>query len=97
LHFLFGWYVLTKNNLLIQYRKYSELADLRGKRKFYRDQIKETQRAFSELTTNPATQEKFAREHYWMKRDNEDVFCDSAKARRKEQLKKGINFPAYPL
>ena len=69
------WMVcFDENNLITQYRKYRELADLREKRKFYRDQIKETQRAFSELTTNPATQEKFAREHYWMKRDNEDVF-----------------------
>ena len=40
----------------------------------YKDQIKQTDKAYAELTTNPATQEKFAREHYWMKRDNEDVF-----------------------
>lgn len=63
-----------ESNLLTQYKKHCELTDLQEKRKFYRDQIKETNKAFAELTTNLATQEKFAREHYWMKRDNEDVF-----------------------
>jgi cell division protein DivIC len=63
-----------ESNLITQYHKHRELSDLLQKKKYYRDQIKETNRAFSELTTNPATQEKFAREHYWMKRDNEDVF-----------------------
>jgi len=61
-------------NFITQYRKHRELSALLEKRKFYRDQIKVTNEAFAELTTNPATQEKFAREHYWMKRDNEDVF-----------------------
>lgn len=63
-----------ESNLLSQYRKHKELSDLLEKKKFYTDQIKETNKAYQELTTNPATQEKFAREHYWMKRDNEDVF-----------------------
>ena len=63
-----------ESNLLTQYRKHCELSDLQQKRQYYRGQIKQTDKAFAELTTNPATQEKFAREHYWMKRDNEDVF-----------------------
>ena len=63
-----------ESNIFTQYHKHRELCDLLEKRKFYRDQIKVTNKAFSELNTNPATQEKFAREHYWMKRDNEDVF-----------------------
>lgn len=63
-----------ESNLISQYRKHKELSALLEKKKFYTDQIKETNKAYQELTTNPATQEKFAREHYWMKRDNEDVF-----------------------
>ena len=62
------------SNMIIQYRNHCEFADLLQKKKFYQDQIKQTDKAYAELTTNPATQEKFAREHYWMKRDNEDVF-----------------------
>lgn len=62
------------NNLLSQYRKHEELADLLQKKEYYQEQIKKTDKEFAELNSNPATQEKFAREHYRMKRDNEDVF-----------------------
>src|SRR4051812_9484073 len=74
--FLFmGWMLfMDDNNFLNQYRKHSELSALLEKRDFYVQQIKKTNKEFFELTTNPATQEKFAREHYRMKRDNEDVF-----------------------
>lgn len=73
---VFGTWMIffDESNLISQYRKHRELSDLLEKKKFYTDQIKETNKAYQELTTNPATQEKFAREHYWMKRDNEDVF-----------------------
>ena len=66
--------VIDDNNLINQYRKHAELSALLEKKKFYMQQITETQKQLSELTSNPATQEKFAREHYWMKRSNEDVF-----------------------
>ncbi|MDB5283079.1 MAG: septum formation initiator [Bacteroidota bacterium] len=65
---------LDENNLLNQYRKHHELSSLLAKKKFYVQQIGETQKELTELTADPATQEKFAREHYWMKRDKEDVF-----------------------
>lgn len=69
------WMVaIDENNVVNQYRKHAELSALLEKKKFYLQQITETQKQLSELTTNPATQEKFAREHYWMKRDNEDVY-----------------------
>ena len=69
------WMVaIDDNNIINQYRKHHELKVLLEKKKFYVQQISETQKQLSELSTNPATQEKFAREHYWMKRDNEDVF-----------------------
>lgn len=63
-----------ENNLVVQYRRHRELASLLEKKNFYLNQIAITQQQQAELTTNPETQEKFAREHYWMKRDNEDVF-----------------------
>lgn len=40
----------------------------------YHQEIKETNRQIKELTTNVRSLEKFAREQYHMKRDNEDVF-----------------------
>jgi cell division protein DivIC len=70
-----GWMLfIDDNHVLNQYRKHEELSALLEKKDFYVQQIKKTDKEYFELTTNPATQEKFAREHYWMKRDNEDVF-----------------------
>jgi hypothetical protein len=63
-----------ENNVFTQYRRHAELSDLLEKKRYYLEQIAKTDKEYLELTTNPATQEKFAREHYRMKRDNEDVF-----------------------
>jgi hypothetical protein len=65
---------IDDNNIINQYRKHAELKGLLEKKKFYLQQIAGTQKQLTELTTDKSTQEKFAREHYWMKRDNEDVF-----------------------
>lgn len=73
---LFGsWMLLLdENNMVNQYRKWKQLHDLREKQNFYTENITKTQQELNELKNNPATQEKFAREHYYMKKDNEDVF-----------------------
>jgi len=72
--FLVWMLFIDDNNLISQYRRHAELSGLLEKKKYYLQQISETDKAYNELTTNPETQEKFAREHYHMKRDNEDVF-----------------------
>lgn len=63
-----------ENNWLIQYQRYKELNELRNKRKYYIEEIKKTDEQYQNLTTDKTSQEKFARENYWMKKDNEDVF-----------------------
>lgn len=63
-----------ENNLAVQWKRKTEIAALTEKISFYDKGIKESKRELNELTNNPETQEKFAREHYYMKRDNEDVF-----------------------
>jgi len=72
--FLVWMIVIDDNNVVNQYRKHAELSALLEKKKFYLQQISETQKQLTELTSSPTNQEKFAREHYWMKRDNEDVY-----------------------
>ncbi|MBL0309050.1 MAG: septum formation initiator family protein [Bacteroidetes bacterium] len=74
LAFVLWMLFLDDNNFISQYRRHSELSSLLEKKDFYAAQTKKMLEEYSELTTNPSTQEKFAREHYWMKRDNEDVF-----------------------
>ena len=66
--------LFDENNFITQYHRYAQLTDLLEKKEYYVEQIAKTDKEYNELTTNPQTQEKFAREHYWMKRDNEDVF-----------------------
>lgn len=72
--FLVWMLFVDDNNFINQYKKHRELSALLEKKNFFVQQIEKTDEEYFELTTNPATQEKFAREHYWMKRDNEDVF-----------------------
>lgn len=61
------------HNWIKQYHLSSELKELEEKKAYYQSEIQKDSTALHELTTNPATQEKFAREKYYMKKANEDV------------------------
>ncbi|GDX52878.1 hypothetical protein LBMAG27_19250 [Bacteroidota bacterium] len=63
-----------RNNLIDQYKLHTQLSDLRSKKEYYADQIKIVKQEKQELFTNMASLEKFAREHYMMKKVNEDLF-----------------------
>jgi hypothetical protein len=41
---------------------------------FYEEKIKDDRSKLEELQSNPANLEKFAREQFLMKKENEDVF-----------------------
>jgi cell division protein FtsB len=62
------------NNFINQWKLLSKMKDLAEKKNYFITEIEKTYTELNELTTNPETQEKFAREKYHMKRDNEDVF-----------------------
>lgn len=51
-----------------------ELRDLQQSKKYYTEQINKEKTELENLKSNPATLEKYARERYFMKRDNEDLF-----------------------
>ena len=51
-----------------------ELHKLEASRDYYLQQINETRQELTQLRSNPAILEKYAREKYRMKRDNEDLF-----------------------
>jgi cell division protein DivIC len=63
-----------ENNLLVQYNRRQELGALQKKSNYYRHEITKVEKQYQELTTSSESQEKFARENYMMKKDNEDVF-----------------------
>jgi cell division protein DivIC len=65
---------LDHNNFFEQMQRKKELQDLQAKKKYYSEEIEKTKKELGDLSNNPATIEKYAREHFQMKRDNEDVF-----------------------
>ena len=52
----------------------NELKQLQQSRDYYLQQIETTQKELDNLKSNPAMMEKYAREKYWMKKDNENLF-----------------------
>ena len=56
------------------FRERNELLKLEQSEKYYEQQIAATKHELQQLKTNPAVLEKYAREKYLMKRDNEDLF-----------------------
>lgn len=63
-----------KNDLLTQYDRVKELKELYQSKAYYNEQIASESKELEQLRTNPATLEKYAREKYMMKRDNEELF-----------------------
>jgi cell division protein FtsB len=63
-----------KNDLLSQYQLRFKLQQLRTERNYYQIEIAKSKNDMNELRTNPANLEKFAREKYQMKKDNEEIF-----------------------
>jgi len=56
------------------FKQRHELNDLRKSKQYYEQQITGTQKELDQLKINAFTIEKYAREKYLMKRDNEDLF-----------------------
>ena len=56
------------------FREKQELRKLEASKKYYEQQIAATRQELEELKSNPALLEKYAREKYRMKKDNEDLF-----------------------
>jgi cell division protein FtsB len=56
------------------FKQRSELNALQTSKQYYEQQISDTRQELDQLKVNAATVEKYAREKYLMKRDNEDLF-----------------------
>ena len=51
-----------------------KITQLKTERQYYINEIAKNKMDMQELKTNPKNLEKFAREKYLMKKDNEDIF-----------------------
>jgi len=69
--FLFIMVFLDRHSLWTQWRLWRAQKQLDADRTYYQEKIKE---AREEAEDFELTKEKFAREHYYMKRADEDVF-----------------------
>ncbi len=67
-----------RNDISLQLKRVKELHKLQESEKLMDVQISETRHELALLKTNPETLEKYAREKYMMKRDNEDLYIISA-------------------
>ncbi len=63
-----------KNDLYSQYQYHEQVSKLKHERDFYQIETAKVSKDLDELTSDKARLEKFAREKYFMKKDNEDVF-----------------------
>jgi cell division protein FtsB len=81
LSFFVVWMLFFDQRDYFQQRdRREELKKLEAKKHYYVQEIEKTQKELTDLQNNPAALEKFAREHYLMKKDGEDIYIieDSA-------------------
>lgn len=67
-------FVDDRDFITTHFRHVSELHKLEARKLYYEDQILTVRKELDQLKSNPAAIEKYAREKYMMKKDNEDLF-----------------------
>ena len=65
---------LDNHNLISRWKMDSKVIELENEYKYYENEIKENKMKLNELQTNDKYLEKFAREKYLMKKDDEEIF-----------------------
>ncbi|MBP1651852.1 MAG: hypothetical protein H6Q26_2009 [Bacteroidetes bacterium] len=65
---------IDSKNFISQYELTSEVNKLEEQKAFFSEEIVKTRKEQEELLSSPDKLEKFAREKYLMKKDDEDLF-----------------------
>ncbi len=63
-----------RNRVINQVKLLNTLGDMRSEKEYYQEQIEQDSTALHILESDKKELERFAREKYLMKRDNEDVY-----------------------
>ncbi len=74
LSFLVWILFFDRNDLFTQWDRKQELNKLEQSKAYYQDEIKSINKGLAEIQNNPAIIEKYARENFYLKRPNEDLF-----------------------
>jgi len=72
--FLFIIGLIGSNSLIAQFKLVSEINQLEKQRTFYQKEIEQMKIEMTSLENDAYKMEKVARENYFLKRPNEDVF-----------------------
>lgn len=72
--FLVWLLVFDQNSLIDRFKYLRILHEMEDEKQYYLEKISEDSRRLNELKTDRDNLEKFAREQYFMKKENEDVF-----------------------
>ena len=72
--FLVWMTFFDRNDIITQIELRKNLRQLERETNLYQEKIKQVRTDKDALLTNKEMLEKFAREKYWMKKDNEDIF-----------------------
>ncbi len=72
--FLVWLFVFDRNSLIERIKYTRALHNMEAEKEYYLQNIKEDSQRLQELKTDRENLEKFAREQFFMKKDEEDVF-----------------------
>lgn len=74
--FIFVLWLLffDRNNLIDRVKEMQKLRQFEKDREYYIERIETDSKRLKQLKTNNKNLEKFAREQYFMKKDNEEIF-----------------------
>ncbi len=72
--FLIWMIFIDDNNVFQQYKSYKELQKMKAKEAYLDEEIQKNKARVENLSSSAYQREKYARERYWMKRDNEDLY-----------------------
>ena len=69
------WVIFIDNyNIISQYKTYEHLKNLKETKEFYKKEIEKDSTQLYNLKNNTREQERFAREKFLMKKENEEIF-----------------------
>lgn len=72
--FLLFYFFLGENNFFVKHRLSTEVDGLRREVEMLKENLEQDSIEASSLLDDPEALEAYGREHYYMKRDNEDIF-----------------------
>jgi cell division protein DivIC len=79
--FIVWMFFFDTRDVLTQRERSRELEKLKESKAYFTSEIEKETKALEELKSDPAAIEKLAREKYFMKKDNEDLFIIHSEAK----------------